>query len=209
MEITTETCAVRDISEDELAESPPGWSLPGGCLGSVTGWAKRLDKKAEDLSRRRSSSDWGTVDEEDGSWGLCVSCRTYVTPSGWGDITINIGILREEREVKRTLMSVSPFTESSPSSFSFTQVSQSFGFAPKFFFLEVPGVSPGWRKISSKCSCNCSRYRLLSKNDRRTIAVETTRSRKRVDKNVNLRNVSSNLSFLRSWRGGREDVQIE
>lgn len=73
------------------------------------------------------------------------------------------------------------------------QVSQSFGFAPKFFFLEAaPGASLGGRKISSSCSCSCKLYRLLSKNDRRTMADETTKSKKRVDKNVNLLNVSSN-----------------
>ena len=55
MEMTTETWAMREISEEELAESPPGRPFSEGrCRGSVIGWARRLDKKAEDLSTRRS-----------------------------------------------------------------------------------------------------------------------------------------------------------
>ena len=94
-----------------------------------------------------------------------------------------------------TLMFAYSCTESFPPSSSFIQASQSFGFAPKFFLFGTPGVSPGCWKISPSCSCRPMRYRLRSKNDRRTMAVETTKSKKSVERNVNLQNVSSNRSF--------------
>lgn len=86
--------------------------------------------------------------------------------------------------MQRTLISANSFAEPLPSPSGFVQVSQSFGFAPKFLF---PDSSPGWRKISSNWFCSRNRYLLLSRNDRRTMAVETTKSKKRVDRNVNLR----------------------
>ena len=50
MDMMTETCTARGISEDEFAESSPGRSFSKGCRASGSGWAKRLAKKAEDLS---------------------------------------------------------------------------------------------------------------------------------------------------------------
>lgn len=92
--------------------------------------------------------------------------------------------------MQRTLISSNSFTVSFPPSCSI-HVSQSLGFAPKVFLLEATGLSPGWWRMSSNCSCRPMRYLLLSKNDRRTMAVETNKSRKRVDKKVNLQGVSS------------------
>ena len=107
--------------------------------------------------------------------------------------------------MQHTLMSANSFFESFSSSSSFTQVSQSFGFAPMCLLLDIPGVPPACWKISSNCCSNCNRYRLLSRNDRRTMAVETTKSKKRVDKNVNLQNVSLLLRSLRRRDAGRTD----
>jgi len=96
MEMTTETWAVRDISEDELTESPPGWSSSGGrCRGRASGWAKRPVRKAEDLSCRRSCSGRGTDGEGEGSLGLFVSCGTYITASGCRVETIRIRTVKE------------------------------------------------------------------------------------------------------------------
>ena len=92
--------------------------------------------------------------------------------------------------MQRTLISANSSTVSFPPS-CFIHVSQSLGFAPRVFLLEATGLSPGWRRMSSSCSCRPMRYLLLSKNDRRTMAVETNKSRKRVDKKVNLQGVSS------------------
>ena len=108
--------------------------------------------------------------------------------------------------MERTFISANSRTESFPPSSGFIQVSQSFGLAPNVFLLEAAGGSPAGRKMSSNCSCKPRRHRLLSKNDRRTMAAETTKSKKRVDKNVNLQNVSSYPLFEKGW--GR-DVQIE
>lgn len=88
--------------------------------------------------------------------------------------------------MQRTFISANSCPETFPPSSRCIQVSQSFGFAPNIFLLEAPSGSPGGRKRSSSCSWRPIRYRLLSKNDRRTMAVETTKSKKRVDKKVNL-----------------------